>query len=250
MVDINGDGYVDIVDKSKKNGVPSPIWLNYPKTLFEAVTHDMPFTHNDDHYNALYGDFNGDGIIDIYETAKGLYLGNAKKEMITAVTDSFENTTEISYASLSDPDVYTKGHITADHVIDVQPAMQVVHTTEVSDGIGGKQVQHYTYGGFRYHTQRGSLGFETVQMNDETTGGKTIVTYRQEYPFIGVAKKTELYMQDELLNTSTASDTLYLMENGKRPVTNEEVPFPGTGCALQNRKGLRNLQSLYGWSTA
>lgn len=249
FLDINGDGFIDVIDKANAlyqqpeagdyfaTDKVGNILLNDLILDYEPVeTVEFSFTSDEEHYNAIYGDFNADGMTDIWDTVKGLYLNNRKKEMIVAITDGFKNRTEIEYAPLNDAAVYSKGNSDEKNIVDQRPPGIAVHKVSTTDGIGGEHVQTYTYSGYRSHILRGSLGFATVSVKDEVTGVTTYMEYNQTYPFAGTVSYTKSYMLGEgsgdwLLSESRAQNKIFEWQDGSwKEIDPKDIPYPGNGA--------------------
>ncbi|MCD6654810.1 MAG: FG-GAP-like repeat-containing protein, partial [Sulfurovum sp.] len=220
IVDLDGDGIVDIVEK----GLPlflepreNNLWLNDGMGSFSAFRISqakIDFSYTDEHFNVLYGDFNGDGLVDIYDTKTGIYLNANKQEKIVAITDSFKNVINITYDTLANNELYTKENDVKEKEVNLQTSAAVVASTEVGNGIGGIQKMSYRYSGLKYHLMRGPLGFRTVETTDETTGAKTLTEFYQAYPLTGRAKRTQSFIGDEILSDSSAQAEILISING------------------------------------
>lgn len=134
------------------------------------------------------GDVNGDGIADIINyggsitqnsnTSMGLSLrvsqdaSSLSTGKISSVTDGFGNTTQISYASLASPSVYTKGSGCTYPLVDLAAPLHVVSTvktpTVATSSPSSLMTETYTYEGLKAHVAgRGLLGFaKTTVAND------------------------------------------------------------------------------------
>lgn len=161
-------------------------------------------------------DLNGDGISDFlqsYYSTNGWYGGGAVKRAyinsgsriseISRISNAGE-ISQITYAPLTNSIVYEKS-IDAEHpVIDIQNTQYVVSNHASSDGLGGMYQVDYHYAGLKADLLgRGSLGFREVSMTDSRTGISTSSTYRQDFPFIGVAELSETRLSDGTLVKST-----------------------------------------------
>ncbi len=161
-----------------------------------------------------FHDTNGDGLPDaIWTYASSLNVGtrlaislsNDTKPRLSSITDSLGTHTDISYASLTDKTVYTKGTGAAYPVIDLQYPQYVVSSVTADDGIGGSISTNYHYEGLKAHVKgRGSYGFAKITETYPDTG-KTQETWFDQsgFPFTGhVLRHTESY-NGQLLNEST-----------------------------------------------
>ena len=136
-------------------------------------------------------DVNGDGLPDlVYADTSGnwhLLLHNGPAtDLVTGVTDGFNNSVQITYAALTDPTVYTEGTGASYPLQELLLPLYVVKQFIQSDGIGGNYSINETYSTARADLSgRGFLGFGTRTELDSRTGISTTWTYRQDFPFIG-----------------------------------------------------------------
>jgi hypothetical protein len=140
--------------------------------------------------------------------------------------------------------VYTKdsgGNAASYPVIDIQAPMYVVSSVTASNGIGGTVTTNYTYTGLKADaTGRGMLGFRQTQTVDAATGLKSLTTFRQDWPYIGLpsqAKKTT--SSDGLLNQV---DNTYSCNdfNGGCSVAAGRRYFPFVSQSVEQSKDLNN----------
>lgn len=163
------------------------------QTVKDAGAFDGKFSgywngHGGGTSNNATGDFNGDGKTDLagYTGSGGIWhitiAGQVFPDILSAITDGKMVRTAITYMSLGDASIYSKGNDAVYPYQDVQNAMQVVSGYSTSDGIGGTTSSSYIYSGARTHiTGGGWLGFRRIQMVDETTGLRTVTEYSQSY---------------------------------------------------------------------
>lgn len=120
--------------------------------------------------------------------------------LLETVTNGFGVRAGIAYAQLTareadgsytvyDPASTIPGTAEPGAINTIAP-MQVVKTVTNDDGVGGTHDINYRYGGLRSHRIRGSLGFETMSVEDDRTGIVSVTTFRQDYPFVGMPRKS------------------------------------------------------------
>jgi YD repeat-containing protein len=156
VIDVNGDGMVDVVEHYLVDGGgSSPLkqaYLNPSRRpdLLEKITY-----------------------------AKGAPNG---------ITTSIDYTTIAG----SDNPTYTRGaRNSVPGLIDVQDTRSVVRTVTNSDGIGGAYTLSYSYAELRQDLKEGALGFARISIADGRTGKKATTYYRQDFPYIGLPWKAE-----------------------------------------------------------
>ncbi|WP_431045598.1 Ig-like domain-containing protein [Roseateles sp. L2-2] len=145
------------------------------------------------HTTTVYGDFNGDGRMDIAQynpDAKtwGVYLAGAAPvpDLMTSVTNGVGQTSTFGYSALNDATVHAQGGDPGYPKRNVQSGAPVVTRLQVGNGQGGSHVTTYRYEGMRAElTGRGSLGFAATERTDTLKGLKTRSVYSQDYPTIG-----------------------------------------------------------------
>ncbi|MFX1678909.1 Ig-like domain-containing protein [Mitsuaria sp. CC2] len=145
------------------------------------------------HTTTVYGDFNGDGRMDIAQynpDAKtwGVYLAGAAPvpDLMTSVTNGAGQTSTFGYGALNDATVHAQGVDPGYPKRNVQSGAPVVTRLQVGNGQGGSHVTTYRYEGMRTElTGRGSLGFAATERTDTLKGLKTRSVYSQDYPTIG-----------------------------------------------------------------
>ncbi len=139
-----------------------------------------------------WGDFNGDGLADIF-CDNVLPLGNGgrgqhyvmaqqgpKSDLITGITNGFNGTIQLSYSTLTDPNVYQKISESTYPVEDIQNGHTVVAQQINSDGRGNSYTYQYQYAGAKSDMQgRGWLGFKTMAILDLASSTKTVTTFNQ-----------------------------------------------------------------------
>lgn len=88
---------------------------------------------------------------------------------VTSVTDGLGNVTTITYKSLSDPSVYTRGTGASYPVADITVPLHVVKSVSSGNGAAGTMTEYYHYGGLKVHNRgRGLMGFTTSTVSNST----------------------------------------------------------------------------------
>ena len=215
--DFNGDGLTDIYSVRTQDGNDS--------NRFSAVDQDRVFLSKGDgtftevilgatsgvtggifwnHTVAATGDFNGDGLTDIYTFQAGqelqssgdandyVWLSDWKRpDVMASITNGLGLTTEVDFEPLTKDSVYTKGTtiplsgdtgLTMEAVSNSIGAGYVVSQIRADNGIGGQNAQTYKYEALRTHRLGfGNLGFEKMSVTDVPTGIVSESTYSQDY---------------------------------------------------------------------
>ncbi|MCP4304379.1 MAG: hypothetical protein GY788_05775, partial [bacterium] len=203
--DFNGDGLSDIYlmemhpTPQSTGNANDHIWLSRGDGTFAdvALGSGSGITGGA-YYNygvEASGDFNGDGLIDLYlleQFSDGRSAGNVsdyvwlsdwqKPDLISKMTNGLDLATEVDYKRLTDATIYTKGSTAAYPEVDVAFPMNVVAEVRADDGIGGQNSQTYAYEGLRVHVKGlGNLGFRKMVLTDVATGIVTESTYSQDW---------------------------------------------------------------------
>ncbi|HPR74409.1 MAG TPA: toxin TcdB middle/N-terminal domain-containing protein, partial [Bacteroidales bacterium] len=166
-VDINSDGNLDLIlyddDGIKK------IYYNFEASYSNG---DISYTYDsiNGNYsgnlaNAKYGDFNGDGNIELVSTETGGYqicfiTSGKPGKLVSSIRNGVGIENEFEYKPLSDPSVYTKQSNAVLPVIDYAAPTYVVSKLTSDNGVANDATISYQYEGWKIHTQgKGSLGF-------------------------------------------------------------------------------------------
>ena len=139
------------------------------------------------------GDFNGDGFTELLNHGKNVYNGSYSDTQLdnyvykcntTSSTNKLTSIsvgqsgiyTTISYSTLCDANVYTKGSSSPYPLATLCVPLSVVK--QVYQNLAyNSYYTNYKYSGLRAHLQgRGMLGFTTVEANNSTTGEKRTTT--------------------------------------------------------------------------
>jgi hypothetical protein len=220
--DFNGDGLVDILwvqtnTKGYSSGARE-LWLNKGDATFTVISGqaDPPIDSV-----PTIADFNGDGKTDILwdnrpfswggsidtrsDGTRVLWLSDGiTPDLVTTVTTGIGATAAVTYKLLTDSAVYTKDNTATDPIVDLQGAMNVVSRVDASNGVGGNLSSTYAYAGAKVHLDgRGFLGFREMKVTDLQTNIVRTSTYRQDFPFIGLAAAETTKLGAATLNSTT-----------------------------------------------
>ena len=193
ILDFDCDGKSDmIVTKASYNNSEdfvrtSTYWMRSTGTALQQVYHATSLREDDAYpYKFITGDFDGDGRVElanygfdcvhgedmdldpiwrIYSNS-GLTVQSGK---VTSVTGDFGATTDITYSTLVDQTVYSKG------TSDAYPApkyiipLNVVSQTVQDNGAAGMSTTNYSYSGLKIHLKgKGVLGFCSTTVSNVT----------------------------------------------------------------------------------
>jgi hypothetical protein len=93
----------------------------------------------------------------------------------------------LAYKAITDSTIYGKDTTSSYPIRDVQAALYVAASATIFDGIGGTRAQTYKYAGAKAHLQgHGFLGFRVHETTDVPTGLNNSVTFRQDWPYVGL----------------------------------------------------------------
>ncbi len=204
VLDINGDGRADIA--LFQNSTLQKIYYSTGTLDFEEMTIDKTVG-----YNVFPGDYNGDGI---YEFCCIGYTGykfatGQPGYVVNGIIDGLNRVTKISYAPLTNDEVYTKTSPGTHPLININAAMYVVKDVTTGDGLGGESITEYRYQDAKVHTQgKGFLGFAKVTTENSVTGS-TVSNYSVNTDFYFMQlSSTETFAADETpLSKTTYSYT-------------------------------------------
>ncbi|MGC6471094.1 MAG: FG-GAP-like repeat-containing protein [Flavobacteriales bacterium] len=207
-MDINADGKTDIV---RLNGIDIIVFINKGNNEFKKyyLTTNPNYNFDNDGVKANFGDFDGDGKIEVmvhdgdaYPTIFRLdVVKSAKDRMLVQVKDGMGSTTSFSYHTLSEGVNYTKQNNASGDIVDVQYPMTVVHQLKTPNGIGGENTLTHEYEGAKVSRKRGFLGFQKTTFTNEVTGEKNTKEYafhpNLHIPYLNVSKT---YLNSQLIS--------------------------------------------------
>ena len=197
VTDLDGDGKTDVIVNKGMYQSGSSFSKGYTYWFISdgkrLVQKKLATTLKKEDGKSQYyvtGDFDGDGLFELASLSYDCYDGQNANEnpvfriyrnrdyqcstgKVTAITDGMGNTTQISYKSMTDATVYSKGNDNSlpYPVVTLTPALTVVSSVTNSNGSAGSQTSNYTYEGLKVHTEgKGLLGLVATTVNNQTTG--------------------------------------------------------------------------------
>jgi hypothetical protein len=212
LADMNGDGLPDIVGFAA-GGVR--VALNTGTSFASDQPWSSSFGANagwndNNKFTRMVVDVQGNGLPAVLGFGSGgvrVSLNTATgplADLVSSVVSGLGATTTISYAPGTNSSVVAKDPGTTFPMLDLTAPIYVVSQVSTSNGIGGAYSSAYYYRGARVDTRgRGFLGFSATSVRDLQTNIVDTTTYRQTFPFIGLAASTT-----RLLGTQTLSQTV------------------------------------------
>ena len=280
VLDFDGDGKSDIVvtkaDYSHESdwwddwGEFSKTYTYWFKSTGTSLVEVCHASSNND-YDAYQwrfnvGDFDGDGRTELinygYDCAHALDASttpswhiyktanlSAQSGRVISITGDFGATTSITYSTLTDSAVYTRGTSEPYPAPRYTIPLNVVKKTSQNNGAAGSLTTQYTYEGLKVHLRgRGMLGFSKTTANCTTTGvatesGITQWDTAHYIPKVTYAKTTIGSSQSQTTNTLTIVN-----KGGKRyfayPSKIEQTDFDGNTVTT-----VRGYNTTYGYPT-
>ena len=236
FMDVNGDGYLDIVygRKLASGSIERGVAINTGagwKLAAPDVAAAFPalIDANGVDQGVRFIDVDGNGLIDVVQAfASGpssevierqvLLNTGRRSDVLDNIERGYGLKTSISYQSMleSPPDafpwsrVYEPGTPTAYPFVAAIPASYVVRRVTVDEGDGRRSRSAYRYGGFTMHaTAMRSLGFRWRESYDE---------------FLSIVSRTE-YAQDPRYGARPSRDAVCWLDPAKHPQR-----FPANLC--------------------
>ncbi|HWU70722.1 MAG TPA: FG-GAP-like repeat-containing protein, partial [Pseudoxanthomonas sp.] len=249
FADVNGDGRTDLLPLADVGG--NRVYqarLAQPGGGFAAAT-AIPGGQaiycggscNLNQFAPLFADLDGDGNLDFmsifFDTNPKLYVHRASSRyaprgVITQVTNGLGAQTNITYAPLTNKDVYRRdagsrnglnwgrGSPVMDLLAPSYAVARVSSSSPQADNPNAMATVHYRYAGARVQAGgRGFLGFETIDTVDPNQSGGYVVTttnYAQNFPFVGMPVQTTkkaangmAYFVPTCLNGSAITDACF-----------------------------------------
>ena len=238
FVDLNGDGKHDLtyrgdsgVQSWLSNGSGFYDWTSHGGIMANGVNSNNVLTDFNNIYTIQYPDINGDGMADMaFRSDGGVYTiisNGVKGDLLSVVTDSLDNQTQIAYKTVSDTSIHTPCSGASYPETCGMLGGYVIASYDASNGVGGMGHYSFHYTGLRTHLRgRARLGFasigkldsqtmiESKTHYDNTTNVQTVDSYPDLYPYLGMIK--------ESTNTSYNSTTVELSK------TTNTLAYKGT----------------------
>lgn len=240
-LDWDGDGRVDILQATNPPPTPGTAWQWSRDTgdiLPTASGGTGSFTgavstgYVTDQQQTMVADVNGDGLPDIVYADSSYYWhyilrNGAYPDLMTSVTDGFNNEISVTYAPLTNSAVYTKGSGAVYPEMDLQLPYYVVQNYVATNGIGSTYTVSETYSGLRVNLLRGFEGFAGRVETDSRTGIATTTNFFQQFPFTGlVSSVTSAQSSGKVIQqTSTVFTDL---ETNSTQYLDRHYPYPSS----------------------
>jgi YD repeat-containing protein len=196
--DVNGDGKVDVCGRYYdtvtllQTYACLPIQSTASGAQFSPVRQLISTTLIGD---ALI-DWNGDGLSNFCGSSQCTSSTQNYPDLLNSITNGLGAISSLSYSTLADTNIYTKGAGATYPQLDVQDSSHVVSALTSSDGIGGANTTgyHYYYG--RSDLQgRGFLGYQVMD-SAPPNGLYNQTWFLQPFPYTGSVGTALTYRRD------------------------------------------------------
>ncbi len=194
----------------------------------------------------LTADFDGDGYVELmnlgYDCLNGINENDfhiykninltPQSGKVTSITGDYGSTTNITYATLTDNTVYTRGMQESYPTPRYTIPLNVVKETVQDNGTAGSLTTRYSYGGLKAHLKgKGLLGFTSTGVHNVTLGINTrseILSWDNTF-FVPTSTKTTTTIDGR---TSQSISTLTIEDKGMKryfvhPSQTEETDLDG-----------------------
>ena len=217
--DINNDGLPDLIQNYKgSKGHKLKVSLNIGLSFKQAVTYLDENSSSLKDWELYFGGINGDGFPDIIQSYKGssghklkVRINTNKTLQIKNITNEKDENIDVEYSTLQDSEIYNSDSNSTYPKADIKKSsMILVKSLKADNGVGGQNETLFSYKNFKIDIKKGSLGFEQTTTITPVLNAKTVVEFHQEYPFIGVKKSSQSYLngikiQDETITLEQAN---------------------------------------------
>ena len=159
-------------------------------------------------YRYMLGSFSGNGLCELAHYGYDCFYdfrSNTDSELrafpntnyaagnglVKAFTNGLGHSVQVDYKLLTDNTVYSRSELGDRPFFLLKPALPVVATTIIGNGIAGNQTSHYSYEDLLAHQLRGLLGFTATSVENVTLGTVTNTTVERDEATQLVKKSTE-----------------------------------------------------------
>lgn len=204
--DFNGDGRSDVL------GGVGKLFLSNGATV-RTVSQNALTSGNQ---FIACGDFNGDGLMDVATHRQ--YWHNALPsdvDRLIAVDNGAGFIQQVSYKSITDTSVYTKGTGAAYPQVDMQTPIMVVSRLRSGNDTQGWQETSYRYAALRADLRRsGTQGFGRVTSTNENTAISVATHYHQSFPLTGLRSRVHKFLGTEAAPQTLEDSTFTYLQRG------------------------------------
>ena len=231
VYDIDGDGKSDaFLSKAMFNGSSfyetRTYWMlsnGRNLVLRKTASSSRQDDSRPSHY--MLGDFKGDGLCKLsyygYDCFNGYHANTnptlreypnisylPKNGLIDKFTDGLGHSVQIGYKLLTDKTVYTRSGLGESPFFYIKPAVPVVATTTIGNGVAGSLTASYSYQNLLMHQLgRGLLGYTSTSVTDSTLGTTTTTAIERDAATKLVKKSTET---TTLTGSTATTENTYL----------------------------------------
>ncbi len=197
VIDYNNDGLADIAIGRRNYYYEFTILISNGDGTFSRAGTKYYYSLNN-------FDVDGNGSLDLVlakETQNKkleLWLNKNKKLQIKNITNKKDEEITINYANLKDKETYEydetlQKNTSYPNRILKGSSMKVVKEFTSLNGIGDNvNKTSFFYKDFKINYERGGLGFNQIEITDESKDLKTIFTNNQDYPLTGLVDKKQI----------------------------------------------------------
>lgn len=184
VYDMNNDGLSDVFLAEKTTSGTSIKWLySSGNNLVLSSQYSHSGNESNKGYNIMLGDFDGDGAVELGNYGSSLISNTynvqngqifvyksctdaASLGKISSITDGFNVRSTITYSSLANPSIYTKGESSYPLNSYTLP-LSVVSKIKSEGNLVSPDNMSYAYGDMKIHLGgRGLLGFSNIRKTD------------------------------------------------------------------------------------